>query len=55
MSGRARTTPELSKPPGGGGYTCYKLRKPGEALGFPVSCINGQVVINTNEPYSDAQ
>jgi len=39
----------------GGGYTYYKLRELGEVLGFNVSYINGQVVINTNEPYSDAQ
>ena len=39
----------------GGGYTYYKLRELGEVLGFNVSFINGQVVINTNEPYSDAQ
>ncbi|MDE6589646.1 MAG: hypothetical protein K2K53_04725 [Oscillospiraceae bacterium] len=39
----------------GGGYTYYKLRELGEVLGFNVSYINGQIVINTNEPYSDAQ
>lgn len=39
----------------GGAYTYYKLRDMGQYLGFNVSYINGQVVVNTNEPYSDAQ
>lgn len=39
----------------GGAYTYYQLRDLGRNLGFNVSFINGQVVINTNEPYSDAQ
>lgn len=39
----------------GGSYTYYKLRDLGRSLYFNVSYINGQVVINTNEPYSDAQ
>lgn len=39
----------------GGDYTYYQLRDMGRNLGFNVSYINGQVVINTNEPYSDAQ
>lgn len=39
----------------GGAYTYYQLRDMGRNLGFNVSYINGQVVINTNEPYSDAQ
>lgn len=39
----------------GGAYTYYKLRDLGRSLGFNVSYINGQVVINTNQPYSDAQ
>lgn len=38
----------------GGDYTYYKLRDMGRNLGFNVSYI-GEVVINTNEPYSDAQ
>lgn len=39
----------------GGDYTYFKLRDLGYRLEFNVSYINGQVVINTNEPYSDAQ
>ncbi len=39
----------------GGGYTYYQLRDMGRNLGFNVSYISGQVVINTKEPYSDAQ
>lgn len=38
----------------GGGYTYYKLRDLGKALDFNVSWIDGKVVINTDEPYSDA-
>ncbi|MDE6590118.1 MAG: hypothetical protein K2K53_07215 [Oscillospiraceae bacterium] len=38
-----------------GSFTYYKLRDLGRALDFNVSYINGQIVINTNEPYSDAQ
>ena len=39
----------------GGDYTYYGLRDMGRYLGFNVSYINWQIVINTNEPYSDAQ
>lgn len=39
----------------GGGYTYYQLRDLGRNLGFNVSYINGQVVVNTSEPYSDDQ
>lgn len=39
----------------GGAYTYYQLRDLGRNLGFNVSYIDGQVVLNTNEPYSDAQ
>lgn len=39
----------------GGDYTYYQLRDMGRNLGFNVSWLNGQVVINTNKPYSDAQ
>lgn len=39
----------------GGDHTYFKLRDLGSKLGFNVSYINKQVVINTNEPYSDAQ
>ena len=39
----------------GGDYTYYQLRDMGRRLGFNVSYINGQVVINTSEPYSDDQ
>ncbi|MCM1440535.1 MAG: hypothetical protein NC131_15250, partial [Roseburia sp.] len=39
----------------GGGYTYFKLRDLGKYLGFNVSYIDGQVVVNTGEPYSDAQ
>lgn len=39
----------------GGGFTYYKLRELGRALDFNVSYIDGQVVIDTSEPYSDAQ
>lgn len=38
----------------GGGFTYFKLRDLGCTLGFNVSWINGSIVINTNEPYSDA-
>lgn len=40
---------------GGGAYTYYQLRDMGRSLGFNVSYINGRIVVNTNEPYSDAQ
>lgn len=39
----------------GGDYTYFKLRDLGRYLGFNVSYINGQVVVNSSEPYSDAQ
>lgn len=39
----------------GGEYTYFKLRDMGRYLGFNVSYINKQVVVNTNEPYSDDQ
>lgn len=39
----------------GGAYTYYKLRDLGRYLDFNVSYINGQIVVNTNEAYSDAQ
>ncbi|MDE6589182.1 MAG: hypothetical protein K2K53_02310, partial [Oscillospiraceae bacterium] len=38
-----------------GSFTYYKLRDLGRALNFNVSYIDGTIVINTNEPYSDAQ
>jgi len=38
-----------------GGYTYFKLRDLGKALGFNVSWIDGKIVIDPNTPYSDAQ
>lgn len=38
-----------------GSFTYYKLRDLGRALNFNVSYIDGTIVINTSEPYSDAQ
>lgn len=39
----------------GGGYTYYKLRNLGKALGFNVSWFADKgIVFNSNEPYSDA-
>lgn len=39
----------------GNGYTYFKLRDLGEALNFNVSWVDGTgIVINTDEPYSDA-
>jgi len=37
-----------------GGYTYFKLRDLGKALGFNVSWIDGKIVIDPNSPYSDA-
>lgn len=39
----------------GGDYTYYQLRDMGRNLGFNVSYISGRVVIDTTQPYSDAQ
>lgn len=39
----------------GGDYTYYQLRDMGRSLGFNVSYISGRVVIDTTQPYSDAQ
>lgn len=39
----------------GGDYTYYQLRDMGRHLGFNVSYISGRVVIDTTQPYSDAQ
>lgn len=39
----------------GGDYTYYQLRDMGRNLGFNVSYISGRVVIDTAQPYSDAQ
>lgn len=45
----------LLKDSSGKGITCYKLRDLGEALDFNVSWVPGTgIVINTDEPYSDA-
>lgn len=44
----------LLKDDNGGGYTYFKLRDLGKALDFNVSWLDGKVVINTDEPYSDA-
>lgn len=37
------------------GNNFFKLRDLGRALGFNVSYIDGRVVVNSSEPYSDAQ
>lgn len=44
----------LLKDDKGGGYTYFKLRDLGKELNFNVSWIDGGIVINTDQPYSDA-